>query len=251
MHRKVNLEKFCSYKSRAIERCKTMSFAEKSQGLWSNSEIIEYFVRLPLDEPNEHLVLSLKEIMIDLNSKKILCIGGGTGKLGRRIIELYPDSSRDMVDRANILASERHIGDSFISIEADVRSLPFNCGEFDYAIAYGVFRYIDSRDQEQAISEIGRVTNNNFTVAEVILKDMIHVLKYCVISAVCSIQETEVSMFRTSLFYMLFKEYKDNEDFKEIVDKNISDEISHIEMLTLIAGTAEGTLYELKVRNTS
>jgi len=252
----IDLVKYGHYKDRAIKECKKLSFIEKTQGLWLNSEIIEYFTRISLDEPNECLASSLRELLPDLNDKKILCIGGGTGRLGRSIIGLCPgvlvteiDSSKEMVACANRLAIEQNIEDRFISIEADAKSLPFRDCEYDHAIAYGVFRYIHCQDYKKTLSEISRVSGNNFTVSEPVLKDLICILKDYLKDAACSVKETTVSMFRMSLFYMLLKEYKQDNDFKIAVDGEVSQERDYIEILTLIAGMAVGTLYELRVRD--
>ena len=254
--KKINLTKFEPYIDRAIEGCKKLSFAEKTRGLWSEPEIMDYFLRTSSDEPNSYLASTIKEIFPDSNGKKVLCIGGGTGKLGRNILKVCPnvyvteiDSSKEMTTQANALAHKNNIDDHFISIEADARSLPFADGEFDYAIAYGVFRYIDSSDHEIVLSEIGRVSDYNFIVSEPILKELIYSLPEKLHGQKTLIKETPVSMFRMSLFYMLFKEYKSNADFKALTDSETDKQTDFIEVLSSAAGMTAGTLYELRVRN--
>jgi ubiquinone/menaquinone biosynthesis C-methylase UbiE len=154
-----------------------------------------------------------------------------------------------MVQQANALAFKEALGDRFVSIEANANLLPFNDNEYNYAIAYGVFRYIDSSDYKKTLSEISRVTNRNFTIAESILRELIYTLKDSFALNEYSIKETTVSMFRVSLFYMLFKEYKRNNDFKILIDGEIENGINAIEALTSVAGMASGILYELRVCN--
>ena len=252
----INLKKFELYKNRAIEECQNLSYSEKTEGLWSEPEIMDYFIHTSSDEPNKYFALAVKEILSNLSNKKILCVGGGTGKLGRSILEIYPDShiteidsSKEMTVQANILANKKGINNNFISIEANAKSLPFKDGEYDYAIAYGVFRYIESNDYEKVISEIGRVTNYNFIISEPLLKDLIYSLKNKINNHKSAIKETEVSMFRMSLFYMLFKEYKRNINFKLLVDNETTLKINFIKILTSIAGMTTGILYELRVSN--
>ena len=248
-----NITKFQPYINKVIKKYQKLSFVEKTQGLWSNPEIVEYFGRIGLDGPNKYLSLSLKEIVPDLDNKKILCIGGGIGKLGRHIATIYPkvhvteiDLSREMVSQANKLAFESNLKERFISIERDVRSLSFKNGEYDYAVAYGVFRYMSFSDQKKALSEISRVTNHNFTVAESILRKLIYDLGK-IIRKNYFIKETEMSMFRVSLFCTLFKEYYENEDFRKMVDSE--NKRDKIETLISVAGMTLGTLYELRSYN--
>jgi ubiquinone/menaquinone biosynthesis C-methylase UbiE len=251
----AKLNKFQLYINKATAECQNLSFIEKTQGLWSEPEIIKYLTRISKDEPNEFLAASLQELLPDLNGKKILCIGGGTGKLGRNILNLYPelfvtevDSAPAMVDCANKLADQEGFRGRFISLKADSRLLPFQDGEYNYAIALGVFRYIDPINQERSFLEISRVSNNNFTIAEPILKELIYSLKDKFRNVNYSIKETPISMFRMSLFYMLFKEYKRNKEFKTIIDSEVDDTNDFIEVLTHVAGMTNGILYELRAR---
>lgn len=255
-NKKINLKKFELYKNKAIEECHKLSYVEKTNGLWSEPEIMNYFIRTELDESNRYLASVIKKALPNLNNKKILCIGGGTGKLGRSILEICPDlyinevdSSKEMVTQANTLAILNGISDHFVSIEANAKSLPFNDGAYDYAIAYGVFRYIDPKDYEEVLLEIGRVSNYNFIISEPLLKELIHCLKDKLSSRETVIKETDVSMFRMSLFYMLFKEYKRDANFKTLVDNELNDKIDFIDVLISIAGMTTGALYELRVTN--
>lgn len=249
-----NMVKFQPYINKVIKKSQKLSFAEKTQGLWSNPEIVEYFERIGLDKPNEYLSLSLKEILSDLDNKKILCIGGGVGKLGRHIATIYPkvhvteiDLSREMVNHANKLAFENDLKERLASAEGDVRSLPFKNGEYDYAIAYGVFRYMNYSDQKKALSEISRVTNHNFTVAESLLRKLIYDLGK-IFQKSSFIKKTNMPMFRVSLFCILFKEYYENKDFRKMIDSE--NKRDKIETLISVAGVISGTLYELRLYNT-
>lgn len=249
----IDINKFQKYKDNAIEKCKKLSFSEKTQGLWNEPEIIEYFTRIEPEEAVNYIALSIKNLK--LNNKKILCIGGGTGSIGRRILAFRPDlyvteidSSLEMVSRANKIANEKNITDHFISIKADAISLPFKDNEYGYVIAYSIFRYINNIDQEKVITEIGRVSDNNFTIAESILKDLIYSLKK-IVKGKSDVIETQVNMHRVSLFYMLYGEYKINNEFKEIIDDETTKNIDFIDILTNIAGISSGILYELRVCN--
>lgn len=245
-------EQFRKYVDEAIEDCQKLSFTEKTQGLWKKSEILKYLAELPVDEPTKYLVITLKEIFPDMEKRKILCVGGGVGRLGRYIAEKNStssvsevDTSIQMVDEANKLA-QTNGQNNFISTVADVRALPFINDEYDYVLAYGVFRYINENDQQKVVDEMLRVSKYGATIAEGKAKDIINHLRDS-INPELLIKETQMPMFRMSLFYMLLKKYEDDQQFRSLVDqKNKS---KPIELLSQLAGASEGILYELRLKS--
>ncbi len=107
-------EQFKKYIEDTLRECATLPAEEKRQGLqniWTKPEIIKYYAKLPIDEPTKHLAASLSETLPGIEKKKILCVGGAVGRLGRYIASLDPnysivevDMSEQMVREANKLA---------------------------------------------------------------------------------------------------------------------------------------------------
>lgn len=247
---KVN-EQFDTYIQEAIQQCHQLSFSEKSQGVWDKPELRKYLAELPIDEPSKHLIKSISETFPSMEKKKILCVGGGKGRLGRYIAATYPnclvseiDNSIQMATEANKLAEEKG-QNNFRSIVADARAIPFKDGECDYAVAFGLFRYIDKKNQQVVIDEMLRVAKYGALIAEGKAEDLIYDLKDSIDSSL-KIEETRMKMFRMSLFYMLLKKYEQEQSFRDLVDKNSKNK--PLELLSQLAGVSEGTLYVLKLK---
>lgn len=245
-------KQFLKYVDEAIKECQQLSFTEKTQGLWGKSEILKYLTELPVDEPTKYLATTLKEILPNMEKKKILCVGGGTGRLGRYIAStnlnssvLEIDTSSQMVEEANKLA-ESNSQNNFVSAVGDARTLPFMDDEYDYALAYGVFRYINEKDQQKVVDEMLRVSKYGAMIAEGKAKDIMYSLRDA-INPKFLIKETQIPMFRMSLFYMLLKKYENDQQFQILVDNKSKNK--PVELLSQLAGTSEGTLYELRLKS--
>jgi|SRR3989344_1755503 len=237
----------------AIKRCQKLSFKEKTHGIWNKHEIIKYISELPEDTVTQYLANQIHTILGDKESRKILCVGGGTGKLGRAIISRHIkysvtelDLSEEMVKMANNLAIEHGLKDRYISVKGDICSLPFPDGSFDYVVGHGVFRYLDHEAQEKAFKEMLRVSKNGGIISEGKAKEVMYRIRD-VYSPSESVIENEMPMFRMSLFYMLYYFYETDSDFKKLVDH--SDHGDHIKTLNRLAGESNGILYELIIRN--
>lgn len=250
MINKTKPQIFQPYIDATLEKCKKMSFEEKKSVLWERPEIIEYFALLPIDEPTKHIERSLRDELPDLNKKKILIVGGGTGGLGRYIVTknsgvfiMEIDTSDEMVCEANRLAKEHEAENRYSSIVADAGSIPFADNEFDYSIAYGVFRYINQKDRKKAVDEMSRVSKFGVNISDGRAKDIICSLRDMV-NPDLRVFETEVEMFRMTLFYMLCKLYETDKVFRGLVD-NSSD--NPYRFIGKLAGKSKGKLYELKI----
>ncbi|HNW71531.1 MAG TPA: class I SAM-dependent methyltransferase [Candidatus Paceibacterota bacterium] len=241
---------FYKYKIKAIKECKTLTYAEKTKGLWKKRAIHEYFDCLKLDDANKKISSLL--LRKKLNGKKILIIGGGTGKLGRnlsnkcnyvKIVEI--DSSLSISNHANYLAKKEKLK-NFISINASCQKIPFKDNFFDYVVAYGVFRYIPENDHKISISEIIRVCENSFIISEPAMGNFLLSLKKQIPNSInIKLNKQKITMFRMSLFYMLFKLYKNDKNFKKVVDSKINLKNNFIKIISNIAGTKKGYLYNL------
>ena len=246
--------KFEHYIEDAITECKKMSFEEKGRGIWDDPTIIDYFSRLPPDEPIKTTAELAIESLSGKQNTEILIIGGGSGRLGRCLIDLdiglnvtEVDSSPVMSRQANHLSKELGIQDRFVSQVSQAQSLPFQNKQFDLVITYAFFRYIDSKDQTFIIAEMSRVSNNRMIIAEPTLKDLIGSLskKTPAPNEEIKIKEQSVSAFRTSLFYMLYRRYKRDRTFRSLINIETSTTKDHIDVMTDIAGTTTIPLYFL------
>ena len=248
-----NLNKqFQRYVDEAIQECQELSFTEKTQGLWIKPEIIRYYAELPADEPTKYLAASLAEVLPSaLKKSKILCVGGGVGRLGRHIAATNStsqvtevDMSSDMTQAANKLAQEegRH---NFVSMVADARALPFQDGEYDYVFAHGLFRYLSLEDQQAVAAEMLRVSKYGATISEGQAKDIVQALRDSIVPSNL-VKKTNMPMLRMSLFFMLLRKYENDQSFRALVDNDSTG--NPAEFLFRLAGTTEGILYELRLK---
>ena len=245
-------EEFKSYIDEATKECQKLSFTEKTQGMWGKSEILKYLAKLPIDEPIKYLNESLEDVLPNIEKKKILCIGGGVGRLGKYIAEknsnssvLEVDTSIQMVNEANKLAQENG-ENNFISIVADARNLPFKEREYDYVFANRLLRYIDEKDRKIVVSEMLRVSKYGATISEGKAKDIMYSIRD-LINPKLFIKKTKMPMFRMSLFYMLLRKYENDQLFRTLVDKKSND--TSIEVLSKLAGISDGIFYELRLKS--
>jgi len=246
-------EQFQKYIDDTLKECAALSMDQKRQeleALWTDPKIVEYYESLPEDDPTKYLAESLRELVPSLE-KKILCVGGATGRLGRYISTLYPsssvvevDMSYEMTAKANQLAREGG-QTNFSAIVADARALPFVNGEYDYVLAHGLFRYLGLEDQQTVASEMLRVAKYGFTVSEGKARDLIYTLRDS-IDPELSVRETKMPMLRMTLFFMLLRKYGNDNNFRALVEK--SNKNNPIEFLSKLAGTSEGVLYELRIK---
>jgi N-acetylglutamate synthase-like GNAT family acetyltransferase len=244
---------FQPFVDQVLTKCKkeTFSSVQKMNNNWNNREIIDYLKNIPTDEPTNYLAKTIDNTTNQhLN---ILCIGGGTGRLGRHILKLHPQSnvveidlSKQMVDEANALAKKSNLSKQYLAIQADANKLPFKKNEFDHTIAYGVFRYIDKRRHSQIATDLVNISKQNTTIAEGKAKKVIYDLKK--LSPInFNLNEIEMPMFRMTLFYLLLAEYHLNPELKNLVDTTTQqNKGNYIDILSKVAGSSPSTLYELK-----
>ena len=232
------------YLDNVIKKCESLSFYEKTKGLWNLPEISIYFRRLRTDDSTKYILSFIKE-----EYKKILIAGGGTGRLGRVIANKYPgievieiDYSLDMVKQANNIAKEEGLN-NFKSIIGNVCSIEFSQNTFDLVIAYGVFRFLSIEEHITALSELKRVSKEKYILAEPALKDLMNSLAKNINAEVI---EKSVLITRMSFFYMLLKEYYKVDLFKKFIDSKTDNNSDFIDILTKIAGVREDKLYILK-----
>ena len=242
-------DKFSKYIDLAIQKCKRMSFQEKSDGIWTKPEVVKYLANLPTEEAHVRISKTISQILNTKGLRKILVIGGGTGKLGHHILKFSKkwlvteiDSSKEMVSMANNNAKKLELGKRFLSVVADAQKIPFKDASFDFVVAYGVFRYFLSKDQKTIIDEMKRVSSRHILIAEGKAKDVIYDLNknYC---RDFKLIETSIKMFRVSLFYMFFAMYESDKEFKKLID--LENKFEPVDVLSKIAGVSEGILYEL------
>lgn len=251
----MDLKNLQIFKEKAIEDCKKLSFTEKAIGLWSDEDVIKFFERTYPEDAIKNISGKLFNILDISDNNKILCVGGGTGGLGRSVISLSPrshvteiDLSKEMVVKANELAKTNRVEDNFISVVADVMKLPFKDGEFDLVIAYSVFRYLNQKEQEVALKEMIRVSKKSSIVAEVVLKELIVSLQNTFKDEESTMFEISTRMNRVSLFYMLLKGYRANMFFKDLVNEKVTSENDFIDVLSKLAGTIDGVIYGLEIK---
>lgn len=239
------------YAKECSDNCKKLFSTKNSSRLWTKPEIIDFFANLPLDQPAKQMEQLLAGA-IDLRKKKILIIGGGTGGLGRYVALKHPevkiteiDLSQAMVDKANEMAINQKISDRFLSKKMDILSNTFQNKEFDFVLAYGVFRYIDQEDWPRAIGEVKRISKLGAIISEGKAKDVIYGLRDLVDPGQ-KVEEVEMPMFRISLFYILQQLYESDKVFRQKVDnesyQNINKTISNL------AGEDIGVFYKLQIQ---
>jgi ubiquinone/menaquinone biosynthesis C-methylase UbiE len=247
-------EQYKRYVDEALKEAYELSIPQREKEMkefWGTPELLRYLEELPIDEPTKYLTSSISEILPNVKEKKILSVGGGTGKLGRYIASTYRDSSVleidtsiKMVGEANRLA-KMNGQNNFISIEADAINLPFKDGEHDYVVAYGLFRHIlNEKDWPIIIREMLRVSKYGITIAEGDEKDVVYSLRDLV-DPTLMVKETQMPMFRMTLFYIILRKYKTDQQFRELIDKNSDNK--PIQLLSKLAGISEKTLYELRL----
>jgi ubiquinone/menaquinone biosynthesis C-methylase UbiE/N-acetylglutamate synthase-like GNAT family acetyltransferase len=242
---------FQPFVQQTLAQYKNRTFSEIQQmnNNWDNEEIIDYFKKIPTDEPTKYLAKTIKDTQKNFN---VLCVGGGIGRLGRHILEIHPqanvveiDSSKEMVNEANYLADKLNLHKQYLAIHADANQLPFSKNEFDHTIAYGVFRYINESQRATITSNLVNISKQTTTIAEGKAKDIIYDLKKQ--SPIdFNLNEIEMPMFRMTLFYLLLQEYKKNPELKKLVNNNIDEKQNYIDILSKVAGSSQSTLYELK-----
>ncbi|MBI3027803.1 class I SAM-dependent methyltransferase [Candidatus Woesearchaeota archaeon] len=245
------MSQFQRYIDEAVTECQALSFKEKTEGLWTDPEVIRYFSRLPIDGPNQHLTKSIETVLDGINEPRILVVGGGVGRLGRNISIKIPDSyvveldsSFGMVQEANIPSVN---GDNPVPhfVQADAFNMPFQHFSFDYAIANGLVRYFDLGEQLDLIERMRRTSRFGVTISEGKAKDIIYRLADNLNGSVQLI-ETEMPMFRMSLFYMLLKSYRQDNEFRARV--TLQDKKDPVAFLAQLAGSSQGILYELRLK---
>jgi len=250
----MDLKKYEEDIAKATTQCEQMSFQEKVEGLWDNDEIIEYFTQIPVDEPTNYLANSICQLVKDDSESKILVVGGGTGRLGREIdnksnkIKVCEvDLSQKMVKTANKIAKRNGLEKRFNSYVGDGCNLYFSDKYFNFAVCYGMVRYLPISCRLALNEEMYRVCKEEHIIAEGFAKECIQELATKIDKKFTKFEES-MTFFRTSLFFMLYRRYQSNMEFKKNVNHDAeADNKSFIKILSQIAGTKPGKMYGIKV----
>ena len=124
--------------------------------------------------------------------------------------------------------------------------MPFRNLTFDYALAHGLLRYFDLGEQLTLIENMRCASRFGITVSEGKAKDIMHNL-FDNLHGNSQLIETEMPMFRITLFYMLLRKYRGNSEFREEISR-INGNKDHVKFLAQLAGSSQGTLYELRLK---
>jgi len=212
----MNIKKYNLDIAEATTQCEQMSFQEKAEGLWDNDEIIEYFIQIPVDEPTNYLTNSICQLVKDDSESKILVVGGGTGRLGREIvnksnkIKVYEvDLSQKMVKTANKIAKRKGLEKRFNSYVGDGCNLYFPDKYFNSAVCYSMARYLTTSARLALNEEMYRVCKEGHIIAEGFAEECIQELVAKINKKFTKFGES-MNFFRTSLFFMLYRRYQNN-----------------------------------------
>lgn len=233
------------------------------KNLWQDENIINYGARLSPDAPILYITKEISKIVSSASHPKILVIGDGVGRLARhlaktikssKIIEI--DKSLLMVKKSNKLAKEDKLS-NFRAKCMDATKLSFLSDSFDYAVSFGMSRYLDLKKATVITKEALRVSKRGILLADARnpkkykgyysytfseLKDKLNGK-----NIFCKLITKHMKMYRMSIFYQLYNRYNKDSEFRNKINNIQSKDEDTVSILSQIAGSAIRDYCELKI----
>lgn len=239
---------FQEIKDLCISECKSHSFDEIAQDMFSKKEIIDTFLQQETQDPTFWFIIALLQNM-GVKNENIYIPWAGTGWLWRQIIKHFPETHILQVDNNPdmIKISQSHSPGSnhLKTLKGDILTTDFGNQKFTIIIAQGVLRYIDEDKRNDLLGQREHLIEKNWKiiVCEGIAKEVIDKLQYDKLESTGIISQ-KAELFRFSLFYLLYKEYQNNTTFYETV-KKVQKEThkNYVQILREIAGKNDNKIY--------
>jgi len=259
MNNLLNRQVFKKYLIKVKKLRQFQSSQEIARGLFDDVKILDYGSKLKPDPPIKYLSNKVKFLSALTNKPKILVAGDGIGRLARNIALSFPgceiteiDLSSAMVKQANLLAQKQKLN-NFVAVTGDALTTSYSDKCFDYSINYGLVRYLGVKDGVKLVQEGSRLSKYGMTISDGkhYLNDNRVLELYNKLNDIgidSKLNIIKMNMYNMSDFYILYKMYQSDTNFRELVNTYTLHIASYTDTLASIAGLSPGYLYILDLK---